>query len=93
MGKALVFADWLPTKRLSFAKTSAPREINNIATAISPPLDQRCHIVTLVFRERLQERTEFSIATDVWRSISCKVEVEGPRHALVRDGGCSGGGQ
>jgi hypothetical protein len=54
MGKALVFADWLPTKRLSFAKTSAPREINNIATAISPPLDQRCHIVTLVFRERLQ---------------------------------------
>jgi hypothetical protein len=43
-------------------------------------------IVTLVFRERLQKQTEFSIATGVWRSISCKVEVEGPRHALVRDG-------
>jgi hypothetical protein len=50
---------------LWFAKTPAPREINHIATAISPPLDQRCHIVTLVFRERLQEQTEFSIATAV----------------------------
>ena len=49
--------------RVWFAKTPAPREINNIATAISPPLDQRCHIVTLVFRERLLEQTEFSIAT------------------------------
>jgi hypothetical protein len=44
-------------------QNSSPREINNIATAISPPLDRRCHIATLVFRERLLEETEFSIAT------------------------------